>query len=95
MDTYLMFGNRRISYETFLDDVTHHLIKSLKQNGYIQNVCPEYLSQRAAYRLFGRGNVERWTRLGKIYPIKRPGKFGYPIEVLRELQKNEQDYLYQ
>jgi hypothetical protein len=54
---------------------------------------PEYISQRKAFKTFGRVNVERWRREGKITPYKRPGKLEYRTADLRLLQRQSQDYL--
>ena len=54
---------------------------------------PEVISQREAYRIFGRGNVDRWRRQGRISPCKRPGNVEYLTRELRLLQRTQQDYL--
>lgn len=54
---------------------------------------PEFVSQRKAYRMFGRRNVERWRYHGKLPFFKRPGKVEYRTADLRFLQRTEQDYL--
>ena len=66
----LQFLDHLIPYETFLNDLASRVVALLKND----NDDPEYLSQRKAYEVFGRRNVERWRRQGKIEPIKRPGK---------------------
>ena len=53
---------------------------------------PEMVSQRQAYAMFGRGNVDRWRKQGKINPCKRPGKVEYRTVELRVLQQKQQDY---
>lgn len=53
---------------------------------------PEMVSQRQAYAMFGRGNVDRWRKQGKINPCKRPGKVEYRTVELRALQQKKQDY---
>ena len=53
---------------------------------------PGFVSQRKAYELFGRRNVERWKRQGKIESYKRPGKVEYRTSDLRLLQRTTQDY---
>lgn len=50
------------------------------------------VSQRKAYAMFGRGNVDRWRKQGKITPCKRPGKVEYRTIELRTLQRLQQDY---
>ena len=54
---------------------------------------PDYVSQRKAFEMFGRRNVERWRRQGKVSPYKRPGKLEYRTADLRLLQRSQQDYL--
>lgn len=53
---------------------------------------PEFISQRKAYEMFGRRNVERWRRQGKVQCYKRPGKVEYRTADLRLLQRTVQDY---
>ena len=53
---------------------------------------PETVSQRKAYTIFGRANVDRWRREGRIHPCKRPGKVEYCMADLRLLQATQQDY---
>lgn len=86
----LQFLDHLIPYETFLNDLASRVVALLKND----NDDPEYLSQRKAYEVFGRRNVERWRRQGKIEPIKRPGKVEYRTSELRMLQRTVQDYLY-
>lgn len=43
--------------------------------------------------MFGRGNVERWRKQGKVLAYKRPGKVEYRTADLRLLQRIQQDYL--
>lgn len=54
---------------------------------------PEYVNQSAAYRRFGRGNVERWTANGVIKRHLRPGNVEYNLNELRKAAANRQDYL--
>lgn len=86
----LQFLDHLIPYETFLNDLASRVVALLKND----NNDPEYVSQRKAYEIFGRRNVERWRRQGKVEPIKRPGKVEYRTSELRTLQRTVQDYLY-
>lgn len=85
----LQFLDHLIPYEMFLNDLASRVVALLKND----NDDPEYLSQRKAYEVFGRRNVERWRHQGKIEPIKRPGKVEYRTCELRMLQRTVQDYL--
>ena len=81
-----MFEN--IKYDQFVRDVAKAVAEELRS----LNKGPEYISQRKAYTMFGRGNVDRWRRQGKISPSKRPGKVEYITAELRALQQVVQDY---
>lgn len=80
--------NSFAEYDSFLDDLADRLFK--RWNAVNE---PEFISQRKAYKMFGRRNVERWRREGKITIYKRPGKVEYRLADLRRLQNTPQDYL--
>ena len=84
----LQFLDCMISYETFLNDVSTRIVKLLKSD----KEDPEYVSQSKAFEMFGRRNVERWRKQGKVIPCKRPGKVEYNTSELRLLQRTIQDY---
>lgn len=85
---FLQFLDRLIPYDTFLNDVAARVVKMLKTD--LND--PEYVSQRKAYEMFGRANVERWRKQGKVEPRIRPGKLEYRTADLRLLQRVTQDY---
>ena len=82
----IQFADKMVSYDTFVNDVANRVVELMNRND------PEMLSQREAYRQFGRANVERWVRKGKIEGHKRPGKVEYYTAELRRLQARSQDY---
>ncbi len=84
----LDFLNKSVSYETFIHDVAASVVRMLSE---VRN-DPDTISQRQAYAMFGRGNVDRWRREGRIEPCKRPGKVEYRTAELRALQRIKQDY---
>lgn len=75
-----------VSYDVFLSDVANKVVELINRND------PEMVSQREAYRRFGRANVERWRRLGMVQVCKRPGKVEYYMAELRQMQAHQQDY---
>ena len=85
---FLHFLDHLIPYETFLNDLAARVVKLLKSD----KDDPEFISQRKAYEIFGRRNVERWRRQGKVQCYKRPGKVEYRTADLRLLQRTVQDY---
>ena len=85
---FLQFLDHLIPYDTFLNDVAAMVVKMLKND----MDDPEYVSQRKAYEMFGRRNVERWRKEGKVEPCKRPGRLEYRTADLRLLQRVKQDY---
>ena len=84
----LDFSDMSVTYDTFVRDVATSVVRMLSE---VRN-DPEFISQRQAYAIFGRGNVDRWRKQGKIEPCKRPGKVEYRTAELRALQKVKQDY---
>lgn len=84
----LQFSDRQVSYDVFINDLASRIVKMLKES----KSDPEMISQREAYRIFGRANVERWVRNLQIEGHKRPGKVEYYTAELRRLQAQQQDY---
>ena len=85
---FLQFLDHLIPYDTCLNDVAARVVKMIKSD----QDDPEFVSQRKAYEMFGRRNVERWRKQGKVQPCKRPGKLEYRTAELRALQRVKQDY---
>lgn len=88
MSSLMNFSDRLIPYETFLNDVAARVVSYIKSD----KDDPEFVSQRRAYEIFGRRNVERWRRVGFIKPYKRPGRLEYKMADLRYLQRQYNDY---
>lgn len=86
--TMIQFSDKMVTYETFMNDLSSRIVAKIKST----RDDPEYVSQSQAYRMFGRANVERWRKKGKIKPRKRPGKLEYSVVELRRLQDVSQDY---
>lgn len=84
----IQFSDRAVPYGVFVSDVAAEIVNLLKKDAN----DPQYISQRKAFALFGRANVERWRRQGKVKPCKRPGKLEYLTADLRLLQRTQQDY---
>lgn len=84
----IQFPDRMVSYDTFMADLSNRIaerIVAIKQE-------PEVISQRMAYRQYGRANVQRWVRQNKVHPCKRVGMMEYTTAELRKAQSNQQDY---
>lgn len=84
----LDFPDKSVTYDTFIHDVAASVVRMLSE---VRN-DPETISQRQAYSMFGRGNVDRWRKQGLITPCIRPGKVEYRTAELRALQQKIQDY---
>lgn len=82
------FPDKSVTYDTFVRDVASSVVRMLADT----HNDPEMVSQRKAYAMFERGNVDRWRKQGKITPCKRPGKVEYRTIELRTLQRLQQDY---
>lgn len=84
----LEFPDKVVSYETFLDDLSTRIVRKMR----CAETDPETISQRQAYTIFGRANVDRWRREGRVTPNIHPGKVEYLTAELRLLQQTQQDY---
>lgn len=86
----LVFPDKCVSYNTFLNDLATVLVPKIKE---ALQESSDVVSQNAAYRQFGKGNVTRWLKQRRLEPVsKRPGKIEYRISDLRLLQQRKQDY---
>ena len=85
---FLQFLDHLIPYDTFLNDVAARVVRMLRAD----DDDPEFISQRKAYEIFGRRNIQRWRKQGKVEPCKRPGRLEYRTADLRLLQRIKQDY---
>lgn len=86
---FLNFPDKCVRYSTFLNDVAAKVVHIIEQDAN----DPEFISQNKDFQMFGRGNVERWRKQGKVLAYKRPGKVEYRTAGLRLLQRIQQDYL--
>ena len=62
MKNLLHFTDRLIPYDPFLNDIASRVGRLLKSDAD----DPEFVSQRKAYEMLGRRNVESWKRLGMV-----------------------------
>lgn len=85
----IRFVDRLVPYDSFVNDLAARIVRFLKTDGE----DPEFISQRKAYALFGRANVERWKRQGKVEVYRRPGKLEYRTAELREIQRTVNDFI--
>jgi hypothetical protein len=71
---YLNFSDMCVKYSTFLDDVAARVVHLLKHDAN----DPEFISQNKAFEMFGRGNVERWRKQGKVTALQASGQGRIP-----------------
>lgn len=86
----IAFADGEVSYERFVNDVAQRIVEKLSSQPK-----QDFISQNEAYRRYGRANVDRWLRQGKVHPRKRPGKMEYIIAELDRAQTVQQDYFSQ
>ena len=86
----LMFADKCVTYDTFINDLATALAPKLKE---LEENPSDIISQNKAFMMFGQGNILRWRRQGLLKPVsKRPGKIEYRLSELRLLQQRPQDY---
>lgn len=82
----IAFKDKMVTYETFVNDVAARVVSMLRE----ETNDPIMISQRKAYKMFGRANVERWLRGDKVYVTRCLGKLEYRTAELRLLQRTEE-----
>ena len=86
----LLFADKSVTYTDFIRDLAPELAMKLHQieKGQLE------ISQAQAFRMFGRADVERWIKNGKITPCRiSPGKKRYKLVELQKLANVQQNYL--
>lgn len=89
-NTLLQFTDQTVTLEQFVDMLATKVALRIHQieKGQLE------ISQAQAYKLFGRADVERWIRNGKIEPSRiSPGKKRYRLGELQKLASIQQNYL--
>lgn len=88
-DVTFDFSDKSVPYDVFIRDVASTMLKMMCK----VKDDPEFVCQNKAFKMFGRANVERWRRTGKVTAFIRPGKTEYRTAELRAQQVMVQDYL--
>ena len=89
-NTVLEFINKSVTFEQFVDVLATKVALRRHQieKGQLE------ISQAQAYKLFGRADVERWVKSGKIEPVRiSPGKKRFKLVDLQMLANVQQNYL--
>ena len=89
-NTVLEFINKSVTFEQFVDVLATKVALRIHQieKGQLE------ISQAQAYKLFGRADVERWVKSGKIEPVRiSPGEKRFKLVDLQMLANVQQNYL--
>lgn len=89
-NTVLEFINKSVTFEQFVDVLATKVALRIHQieKGQLE------ISQAQAYKLFGRADVERWVKSGKLEPVRiSPGKKRFKLVDLQMLANVQQNYL--
>ena len=89
-NTECQFLDTTVTYDQFITDLATKIALKMHQveKGQLE------ISQAQAYKMFGRADVERWVKNGKIEPVRiSPGKKRYKLIDLQKLADVQQNYL--
>ena len=89
-NTTLQFADRNVTLNQFIDLLATKVALRMHQieKGQLE------VSQSQAYKMYGRADVERWIKNGKLQPVRiSPGKKRYRLVDLQELANIQQNYL--
>jgi len=79
-----------VTFEQFVDSLATKVALRIHQieKGEFE------VSQTQAYKMFGKADVQRWIKSGKIEPVRiSPGKKRYRVVDLQRLANIQQNYL--
>ena len=89
-DSLFLFTDKTVTFEQFVDMLATKVALRIHQieKGQLE------ISQAQAYKLFGRADVERWIKSGKLQPVRiSPGKKRFSLVDLQNLASIQQNYL--
>lgn len=85
-----VFSDKSVTYDHFTTDLATKIAVKMYQieKGELE------VSQSQAFRMFGRADVERWIKNGKLQPSRiSPGKKRFKLVDLQKLASVQQNYL--
>ena len=89
-NSLFLFTDKTVTFEQFVDKLATKVALRIHQieKGQLE------ISQAQAYKLFGRADVERWIKSGKLQPVRiSPGKKRFSLVDLQNLASIQQNYL--
>ena len=89
-NSLFLFTDKTVTFEQFVDMLATKVALRIHQieKGQLE------ISQAQAYKLFGRADVERWIKSGKLQPVRiSPGKKHFSFVDLQNLASIQQNYL--
>ena len=81
-NTEIIFSDKTVSYDQFVTDLATRIALKIHQveKGQLE------ISQAKAFKMFGRADVERWIKNGKLKPCRvSPGKKRFKLIDLQKL----------
>lgn len=80
--------------QTALADNTEYAVTAVSPDGVEGEKSKPFLYKTQAYQMFGKSDVVRWIKSGKLYPCRiSPGKKRYKLVDLQKLASIQQNYL--
>ena len=86
----IKFADISVPFDEFVDTVATKVALRIYQieKGELD------ISQSKAFKMFGRADVERWIKSGKLKPCRiSPGKKRYKLTELQKLASIQQNYV--
>lgn len=83
-----LFADKSVTYEQFIDELATRLAVKIQQveNGEME------ISKNKAYKMYGRAEVDRWIKSGKLKPSRvTPGMTKYKVGDLDQLANAAQN----
>lgn len=86
----IKYDNKLVQPDVFAKFLFPYILKLWFEH---QRLSKDVISQREAYKTYGKGNVMRWKKNGELIPLSiRTGKIEYKVTDLEKLRNRFQDY---
>lgn len=89
-NTEITFMDKTVTFDLFVNELATKIALRIHQveKGQLE------VSQAQAFKMFGRADVERWIKNGKLKPCRvSPGKKRFKLIDLQRLANMQQNYL--
>ena len=89
-DKECVFADKSVTYNSFVEELATRIAIKMRQ----VDIGNMEISKNKAYKMFGRADVDRWIKTGKLKPSRiSPGIIRFQLVDLYKLAGKVQNYI--